>query len=229
MDSGQNHMKGIIEALLFISEKPIPLEQIKNVIEGVDKRDLGDLVMQLQKEYEERKSGIKIVEIAGGYQMLTSNAYAMYIKQFYRTTRKEKLSKPALETLAIIAYKQPVSRLDVELIRGVNSDGVVSHLFNKGLIRITGRKDVPGRPYLYGTTKQFLEYFGLKTLEDLPKLEDFSSLQSEEDLTQQDDAVDDEQEESQETKEQSQAQEVDEEKSSEEEGQPVDQQREAAS
>src|SRR3989338_5795087 len=174
--SGNNYVKGIIEALLLTSEKAVMLEQIKEVVEGVDTSDIRELINVLQKEYRERKSGISIVEIAGGYQMLTSFDYAMYVKKFYRTKHKEKLSKPALETLAIVAYKQPVSRLEVELIRGVNSDGVVAHLLDKDLIKITGRKDVPGRPYLYGTTKQFLEYFGLKSLADLPKLEDFSSL-----------------------------------------------------
>lgn len=175
--SGGNYIKGIIETLLFISEKPVMLNQIKEVIEGVDTGEIRDIITSLQKEYEERKSGIVILEIAGGYQMLTNSDYAMYIRKFYRTRHKEKLSKPALETLAIIAYKQPVSRNDIEIIRGVNSDGVVTHLVEKGLIKIAGRKDIPGRPYIYGTTKQFLEYFGLRSLVDLPKLEDFSSLQ----------------------------------------------------
>lgn len=171
------NIKGIIEVLLFISEKPVMLEQIKDVLGEISTRDIRDIILELQKEYEERKSGMIIVEIAGGYQMLSNPEYASAIRKFYKTRHKEKLSRPALETLAIIAYKQPVSRSDIELIRGVNSDGVTAHLFNKGLIKIAGRKDIPGRPYLYGTTKEFLEYFGLKSLEDLPKLEDFTSLQ----------------------------------------------------
>ncbi len=182
--ANDNHVKGIVEALLFVSEKPVVLEQIREVIGEVDTQEIRAVINILQKEYLERKSGMHIVEIAGGYQMLTNSDYAMYVKKFYHSRHKEKLSKPALETLAIIAYKQPVSRLDVELIRGVNSDGVMLHLLDKVLIKIVGRKDVPGRPYLYGTTKQFLEYFGLKSLADLPKLEDFSSLQpSESDMS----------------------------------------------
>ena len=178
MSDGDNHyLKGIIEALLFTSEKPVILEQIKEVVEGVDTTDIRETINVLQKEYAENKRGMTIVEIAGGYQMLTNSDYAMYLKKFYHSRHKEKLSKPALETLAIVAYKQPVSRMDIELIRGVNSDGVVIHLLSKELIKLVGRKDVPGIPYLYGTTKQFLEYFGLKSLDDLPKLEDFSSLQ----------------------------------------------------
>lgn len=176
-ESRHQYLKGVVEALLFTSEKPVMLEQIKDSIEGVETTEIRDIIIGLKGEYTDQKRGMMIVEIAGGYQMLTNPAYAMSVKKFFRTKHKEKLSKPALETLAIIAYKQPVSRLDIELIRGVNSDGVVVHLLSKELIKIIGRKDVPGRPYLYGTTKQFLEYFGLKSLEDLPKLEDFSSLQ----------------------------------------------------
>ena len=108
--------------------------------------------------------------------MLSNSHAAAYIREFYKTKTKEKLSRPALESLAIIAYKQPVGRAEVEVIRGVNSDGTIAHLLNKGLIKITGRKEVPGRPFLYGTTKEFLEYFGLKSLEDLPKIEEFNQL-----------------------------------------------------
>ena len=108
--------------------------------------------------------------------MLSNSQAAPYIREFYKTKTKEKLSRPALESLAIIAYKQPVGRAEVEVIRGVNSDGTIAHLLNKGLIKITGRKEVPGRPFLYGTTKEFLEYFGLRSLEDLPKIEEFNQL-----------------------------------------------------
>jgi segregation and condensation protein B len=108
--------------------------------------------------------------------MLSNSHAAGYIREFYKTKSKEKLSRPSLESLAIIAYKQPVSRADLEIIRGVNCDGTVAHLLNKGLIEIVGRKEVPGRPFLYGTTKSFLEYFGLRSLEDLPKLESLPQL-----------------------------------------------------
>ena len=134
-------------------------------------------ILNLQSEYEERKSGILVVEIAEGYQLLSNPNYASYLRSFYKTKHKEKLSKPALESMAIIAYKQPVTRSDIEVIRGVNSDGVVSHLLSKELIKVIGRKDVPGHPFVYGTTKQFLEYFGLKSLDDLPTLEEFPALQ----------------------------------------------------
>lgn len=175
------HIKGVLEALLFINERPITLEQIKKVLETVSGTEIKSAIKMLASEYAEKKSGIVIREIAGGYQMFSNPGYATYVKSFYKTKHKEKLSKPALESLAIIAYKQPVTRADIELIRGVNSDGVVAHLFNKELIKIVGRKDVPGRPYLYGTTKQFLEYFGLKSMDTLPKLEEFPSLMAEKD------------------------------------------------
>ena len=169
-------VKNIIEALLFISEKPVPLEQIQSVLEEIPAADIRRTILDLKTEYEENKRGMIIMEIAGGYQMLSSPHYTDAIRRFFKKKVKEKLSSPALETLAIIAYKQPVSRADIEQIRGVNSDGVVAHLLSKGLIKVVGRKEVPGRPYIYGTTKQFLEYFGLKSLRDLPKLEDFPSL-----------------------------------------------------
>ena len=171
-----DHLKTAVEALLFVSEKPVALEQMKTAVQGAGLAELREAVAALMTDYAQSAKGIVIVEIANGYQMLSSPACAEYIREFYKTRHKEKLTKPSLETLAIIAYKQPVSRTDVELIRGVNSDGVVMHLLNKGLIKIVGRKEVPGRPYVYGTTQQFLEDFGLRSLEDLPRLEDFPTL-----------------------------------------------------
>jgi len=177
IDEQLQHIKGVVESLLFVNEKPVTLDQIKKVLETVGGPEIKKAIVSLQNEYEEKKSGMMIIEIAGGYQMLSNPTYASYLRNFYKTKHKEKLSKPALESMAIIAYKQPVTRSDIELIRGVNSDGVVAHLLDKELIKVVGRKDVPGRPYLYGTTKQFLEYFGLKSLDDLPALEEFPTLQ----------------------------------------------------
>jgi len=176
-DQPSSYVQGVVEALLFVSEKPVTIEEMKEAIGDVDGRALRQAIDELKAKYESEKRGMVIMEIAGGYQMLSSSEYANAIRTFYRTQKKEKLSKPALESLAIIAYKQPVTRLEVELIRGVNSDGVVNHLLEKSLIKITGRKDVPGRPFEYGTTKEFLEYFGLSTLSDLPKLEEFALLE----------------------------------------------------
>lgn len=171
-----HHYKSGIEALLFVSDKPIAVDQFKTVFPELKPAQIADLVKEVQDEYVARNGGIVIVEIAGGWQMLSNSHAAGYIREFYKTHTKEKLSKPALETLAIVAYKQPVGRADVEVIRGVNSDGTMAHLLNKGLIEIVGRKEVPGRPFLYGTTKSFLDYFGLRSLDGLPKIEELANI-----------------------------------------------------
>jgi segregation and condensation protein B len=177
MDQSQiEYTKGVIEAILFVSDKPVTVEQFKQVLEEVSPSEIEKIIKLVQDDYTQNVGGLAIVEIAGGYQMLSNPSYASYIRNFYKTRTKEKLSRPSLETLAIVAYKQPVSRADIEIVRGVNSDGVMAHLLSKGLVKIVGRKEVPGRPFLYGTTKEFLEYFGLKSLEDLPKLEEFPLL-----------------------------------------------------
>lgn len=176
MSENMNNYKSAIEALLFVSEKPIVVDQFRQVFPELKPSDIADLVKAVQEDYIQRNAGMIIVEIAGGWQMLSDSHAAGYIREFYKTKTKEKLSRPALETLAIIAYKQPAGRAEVEVIRGVNSDGTVAHLLNKGLVKIVGRKEVPGRPFLYGTTKEFLDYFGLRGLEDLPKIEEFVQL-----------------------------------------------------
>lgn len=176
MEEQLKNYKSAIEALLFVSDKPIVIEQIRQVFPELKPTDVTELLKSLQDDYVNRVAGMVIVEIAGGWQMLSDSHVAGHIREFYKTKTKEKLSRPALETLAIIAYKQPTGRADVEVVRGVNSDGTVAHLLNKGLIKIVGRKEVPGRPFLYGTTKEFLDYFGLKGLEDLPKIEEFTHL-----------------------------------------------------
>ena len=168
------HYKSAMEALLFVSDKPVVLDQFKQVFPQLTPSVLEDMLRRLQDEYAARDAGMVVVEIAGGWQMLSNSHAASYIREFYKTRTKEKLSRPALECLAIVAYKQPVGRGEVEAIRGVNSDGTIAHLLNKGLVRIVGRREVPGRPFLYGTTKEFLEYFGLKSLEDIPKIEALS-------------------------------------------------------
>lgn len=177
MDQTQiDYTKGIIESILFVSDKPVTIEQLKQVIPEIPPAQIEEILGALKTSYAQNVGGMVISEIAGGYQILSNPSYAGYIRSFYKTRTKEKLSRPALETLAIVAYKQPVSRADIELVRGVNSDGVMAHLLSKALVKIVGRKEVAGRPFLYGTTKEFLEYFGLKSLEDLPKLEEFPVL-----------------------------------------------------
>jgi len=172
----------VIEALLLASEKPLPLDQIRFVLDDADASDVRNLIEELRVEYEQASRGIRVVEIAGGFQMITASEFAPFLRKLFKNRHTERLSKPALETLAIIAYKQPLTRNEIELLRNVNIDGVMKSLLDKNLVRIAGRKKAPGRPCVYGTTRQFLEHFGLRSLEDLPKIEDFSALAQKKEL-----------------------------------------------
>ncbi len=159
-----------------MSEISIGLEQIKKVIAGTETVSLRKIIEELSQEYESGGRGMRIVEVAGGFQMITANNYAVFLKKLFKDRSPEKLSKPSLESLAIIAYKQPLTRSEIESLRNVNVDGVMKSLLEKNLIRICGRKKIPGRPFVYGTTREFLEHFGLKSLEDLPKIEEFAAM-----------------------------------------------------
>jgi segregation and condensation protein B len=175
------NIKSIIESLLFVNERPIELAELSEIVD-TDKKTLENILEELTREYNERSCGISIVKVAGGYQMCSSPANEPWVKEMYRERGKQKLTVASLETLAIIAYKQPITRMEIESIRGVNIDGVTKNLTDWGLIKIEGRKEVPGRPFLYITTRKFLEYFGLNSLKDLPKLEDFVALAAKENI-----------------------------------------------
>lgn len=172
----ENNLKSVIEALLFVSDKPLTVETIKSVLDNLDNAEINGLLAELSAEYEQENRGVRIIQVAGGFQMITPPSVAPFLKKLYKQRRTERLSLPALETLAIIAYKQPITRLEIESLRNVNIDGVIKTLLDKDLIRVSGRKKAPGRPKVYGTSRQFLEYFGLKSLEELPKSEDLNSL-----------------------------------------------------
>ena len=172
----ENNTKSVIEALLFASEKPVELNQIRKALDNLDPEEIRRLIGELKSEYECSGRGMRIVEIAGGYQMITFPGFATFLRKMYKDRQADKLSRPALETLAIIAYKQPLTRSEIESLRNVNVDGVMKSLTDKFLVRITGRKKVAGRPFVYGTTRQFLEHFGLKSLDELPKMENFTAL-----------------------------------------------------
>lgn len=166
-----NTAKAVIENILFIADSPITLEKIGEVFNGdVNKAEIKGILDELKADYNGR--GVQLVEIAEGYQLCTRPEYAEWIKKFYKIDKGSKLSHASLETLSIIAYKQPITRIEMEEIRGVDSGGVVKTLSEKNLIKNMGRKKVPGRPMMYGTTRKFLEYFGLKSLTDLPTLEE---------------------------------------------------------
>ena len=174
MEQGQ--VKRIIEALLFVAEKPLTIAQIKEVLEEEDSQVIKGQIEKLRNDYKDTGRSFNITEVAGGYRITTDPEYAPWLKKLYRRSRAERLSRPSLETLAIVAYRQPVTRQEVEDIRGVNVEGVLKTLLDRALVRYCGRKPVAGRPFLYGTTRQFLEFFGLQSLDDLPKLEDFEQL-----------------------------------------------------
>jgi segregation and condensation protein B len=178
----EDNRKSVIEALLLASEKPLPLDKIREILDNLAAQEALKLIEELKLEYEQTNRGIRIIEIAGGFQMITAPNFAPFLKKLFKSRNTERLSKPALETLAIIAYKQPLARSEIELLRNVNVDGVMKNLVDKNLIRICGRKKVPGNPYVYGTTWQFLEYFGLKSLKDLPRIEEFSALAEKKEL-----------------------------------------------
>ncbi len=170
------NLKAVIEALVFASEKPITIEQIRTVVDNIEPVAIRQVLEEIKNDYETSNRGLRIVEVAGGFQITTPAALAPFLKKMFKQRRAERLSKPALETLAIIAYKQPVTKFEIQSLRNVNVDGMMANLLEKNLIRIAGRKKAPGRPHVFGTTRQFLEYFGLKSLDELPKLEDFSKL-----------------------------------------------------
>ena len=159
----------VLEALLFLSGELLLISAIKDVIE-LPEPEIKRVMEKLMAEYKNRNTGLLIVEIANGYQMVTNPQYADWVKKFRSIHISSKLSVPALETLAIMAYKQPIIRAEIEQLRGVNSDSAIRTLLERRLIKIMGRKEVPGRPFLYGTTREFLQYFGLKDLTELPTL-----------------------------------------------------------
>jgi len=161
--------KSVLEVLLFLSGEPITFSTIKNVVE-LSESEVKLLMAELITEYRDRNGGLLIVEIANGYQMVTNPDYSDWVKKFKSTQLSSRLSMPALETLSIIAYKQPLIKAEIEQLRGVNSDSAIRTLLEKRLIKVIGRKEAPGRPFLYGTTRDFLQYFGLKDLTELPTL-----------------------------------------------------------
>jgi segregation and condensation protein B len=168
------NIKHILESLLFVTEAPLTLERLKSVLETADSAPIRQALQQLAQEYEERRGGFYLREVAGGYQICTRPEYNEWIKRLI-SPNPARLSRAALETLAIVAYKQPIIRSDVEHIRGVDSGGVLRQLLERKLIRILGRKEIPGRPLIYATTKEFLATFDLKDLKDLPTLNEIDA------------------------------------------------------
>jgi segregation and condensation protein B len=171
-DSGQITVESVAEAVLFASDEPLSVERLAGIVGTGSVRDIRKCIENLNEKYERGDFAFRIEQIAGGYQMMTLGRYNHWLKKLLRARTDTKLSQAALETLAIIAYKQPVMRADIEAVRGVAAGEVIRGLMYKGLVKIVGRAEVLGRPMLYGTTKRFLEVFGLNTIKDLPKVEE---------------------------------------------------------
>jgi segregation and condensation protein B len=171
----REEVKSIIESLLFVADGPQTLQRFGEVLEGVDRELIDEILRELQNELDVEGRGIRLVEVAGGYQLRTAKANADWVKKFLGG-RPARMGRATLETLAIIAYRQPITKAEIEAIRGVDVDGVITTLLDRNLIRAVARKDVPGRPFLYGTTSEFLQLFNLKDLTQLPTLREMEEI-----------------------------------------------------
>jgi segregation and condensation protein B len=169
-------LKAILEAILFVSPEPVPVARLMSIVGTVSKAEVVQALGILTHDLDQQGRGIQLVQVAGGYRLVTKQEYGPWLKRMEKAKAVQKLSRSALESLAIIAYKQPLVRAEIEEIRGVETSGVLRTLCERKLVRIVGRKDVPGRPIMYGTTKFFLEHFGLQDLSQLPPLREFKEL-----------------------------------------------------
>ena len=169
-------LKAILEAVLFVSPEPVPVARLVSIVGTVSKDEVVQALGILTHDLDQDGRGIQLVQVAGGYRLVTKQEYGPWLKRMDKAKAAQKLSRSALESLAIIAYKQPLVRSEIEEIRGVETSGVLRTLCERKLVRIVGRKDVPGRPIMYGTTKFFLEHFGLQDLSQLPPLREFKEL-----------------------------------------------------
>lgn len=167
--------KRIVEALLFAADFPLTITHIKGILGNEKVEKINEILSQLNIEYEREGKSFFIQEVGGGYILSTRPEYSRWVSELYKGRKPPILSQPALETLAIIAYRQPVSRPDIEQIRGVNSDSVIATLLERNLITVVGKAETVGRPILYGTTLQFLRYFGLNSLSALPTFSDLEA------------------------------------------------------
>lgn len=168
--------RSVVESLLFVSKEPLGVDRLAALIPELEPKKIRDAIASLVDEYSRRQGGFHLVQVAGGYQFRTRTEHKAWIKRLNQASPL-RLSRAALETLTIVAYKQPVIRSDIEHIRGVDSGGVIRSLLDLKLIRVLGRKDIPGRPLIYSTTRYFLELFGLSDIKDLPTLSEIEALE----------------------------------------------------
>jgi segregation and condensation protein B len=168
-------LKSILESLLFVADGPLTVQRLTDVIDGAGKDEIRSILEELDNELQNNRRGIRLVEVAGGYQLRTAKVNADWVKKFLGG-RPARMGRATLETLAIVAYRQPITKAEIEAIRGVDVDGVITTLLERNLVRAVARKDVPGRPFLYGTTPEFLELFNLKDLAQLPTLKEMEEM-----------------------------------------------------
>src|SRR5438093_3993442 len=180
------NLSRVVEALLFSAQKPLSIRELTTAIKGagaedelspnefarVTESEIGAAVEELKIEYVQEQPAFQIIEKAEGWQLVTDPVFARWVRQLFPVPKPARLTAPGLETLAIIAYRQPITRADVEAVRGVNIDGVLQTLMERGLVKIAGRAEIPGRPLLYETTQFFLDHFGLRNLDELPNVEE---------------------------------------------------------
>ena len=170
-----DRLRGVLESLLLAADGPVSAERLRDAVGEVARKEVIDALEALRHEYEHAGRGLRLAEVANGYQLRTAREHAEFVRRL-TAAKPARMSRANLETLAIIAYRQPVTRAEIEEIRGVNVDGVVSTLLERRMIRIVARKDVAGKPFLYGTTREFLEAFNLKDLTSLPTLEEMEDM-----------------------------------------------------
>ena len=169
-----DELKSIIESLIFASPDPVSLKVIVKTIDSEPPEHVEEALASVCQEWKERSGGLQLVEVAGGYQIVTKSELHEWVRRLFHEHSKKRISIPALETLAVVAYRQPVTGPEIAEIRGVNTSGVLGTLVERHLVKVVGRRAVIGRPFLYATTREFLDRFGLKDLEDLPKVEDMA-------------------------------------------------------
>ncbi len=168
-------LKSVVESLLFVADPPLTLDRLCSILEEYERKDIAAAIDELLADYRQGSRGIFLAEVAGGWQFRSRPENADYLRRLSRS-RPYRFSQSSMETLAIIAYRQPITRAEVEYLRGVDSGGVLKTLLEKKLIRILGKKDIPGRPLIYGTSREFLEAFNLKDLASLPTLKEVRDL-----------------------------------------------------
>jgi len=181
-EEGLDALPGVVEAVLFAADSPLTVQKIAGLIEDAGAGEIREALTRLADAYEREGRAFHVVQVAGGYQLSTRPRYAHWVERLFKGRQRARLSNAALETLAIVAYRQPIQKSEIAEIRGVDVDGVLRTLLERNLVTVVGRKETPGRPLLFGTTKDFLAHFGLNLLQDLPSIEEMEELVREREL-----------------------------------------------